>query len=168
MYFSNKRIKGLKIIFLDFDGVINGYSPTTFKIYDIAEKLKLIEILRKYHDIFGVHILKVYRLAQIVRHTGAKVVISSSWRRGFYYYNLEDHEKEPSSKDKTLEKMHFLFRRFGIQVIGITPTADTSEYNSHREFEIKKWLEDYPYNVASFVVLDDEVADLKGFRGGQD
>ena len=149
----------MKIIFLDIDGVLNGYNKFTCVIYNIAKQLHLLSLLRKHHDIFGVHETKVKRLSKIVKKTGAKIVISSSWR----YAWARRNDKDTTNDIKKLER---LFNKYNIEVIGITGTIPSELTSSHRELEIKKWLDDNKeLGIESFVVLDDEQFDLQRFIG---
>lgn len=78
-------------------------------------------------------------LACIVRRTDAKIVVSSSWRN----CSLLD----------TLKKR---LNDFSMSVFGITG------YNKNgiRGLEIKEWLDNHN-DIESFVILDDEVFDIK-------
>ena len=78
-------------------------------------------------------------LACIVRRTDAKIVVSSSWRN----CGLLD----------TLKKR---LNDFSMSVFDITG------YNKNgiRGLEIKEWLDNHN-NIESFVILDDEVFDIK-------
>lgn len=76
---------------------------------------------------------KVFMIRDICNLTGAKVVVSSSWRKLSKYPLIE-------------EKLVSL----GIHIVGITPDID-----GNRGDEIRKYLE---YNkVDDFVILDDDI-----------
>jgi hypothetical protein len=155
----------MRVIFLDIDGALNyrefiysrekrhksrGYRPATK-----AEK-QLQALVPE--DAFGDHLWmfraidgkKVRLLETLTQATGAKVVISSSWRRGL-------------SKDY----LGLYLKCFGLtaEVIGSTPTDlhCREEYvQLHEEFghtmrgwEIQEWLKGHP-EVSSYVILDDE------------
>ena len=81
----------IKYLFLDIDGVLNGYSRFTGICYKIFSKLHLLKFVKKHYDLFGVRTNKVKILSKIVKKTGAKVVISSSWRGGWFkpYFEKE-------------------------------------------------------------------------------
>lgn len=110
----------MKIIFLDFDGVITTYKSG----YSIdPEKVKL--------------------LLELVEKTGAKIVISSSWRS----HNIET----------TKEKLGNL--SFMEHVIDVTPRFTVRDYDGDywsvpRGMEINYWLN--KHDVDNYVILDDE------------
>ena len=103
----------MKVIFLDIDGVLNGYNKWNTLGFDISKFLHIEKFYKKIVEPFGVHERKVKRLAKIVKRTGAKIVMSSSWRFRYMNYcnaiKCEDNNsrKRPFSKD--LAKLHSLF-----------------------------------------------------------
>ena len=114
----------MKVIFLDFDGVIT--IPPKWNIN--ADKLKYIK--------------------QIVDATGAKIVISSSWRCGV-----------PPSLDLTIEKMlgrpkrcprNKMINWFIDNLYDVTPI-----YSSPRGKEIQEYLNQHP-DVENYVIIDDD------------
>lgn len=111
----------LKIIFLDFDGVI-----TTEKSgYSIDPE-------------------KVDLLHQIINETGAKIVISSSWR----------------TNDLESTKEQFKDTSFVNDIIGITRRLyiplGNDKWMVVRGVEIKEWLDNCDEDIKSYVILDDE------------
>lgn len=123
--FSIRPKPCVKILFLDVDGVLNsaqdGYS---------------IKLRTDSH-------LKFLRM--IVKSSGAKIVLSSSWRIGF----------TPASKN-LLQR----FKEYGLDLMDCTPELS----GSCRGDEIRQWLTDnsYDYDIENFVILDDE-ADMAEF-----
>ncbi len=115
----------MKVIFLDFDGVLNSeryvkeHGPTRMTI-DPA---------------------RMVLLKKLINATDAKVVLSTSWRR---HWSLVSEQC-----DKIGQEINALFRKNGIEIYDKIP-----ECSYKREKEIEKWLEDYP-QVKNFVVLDD-------------
>lgn len=112
----------MKIIFLDIDGVIStantGYSLD-------GEKIKLLH--------------------EIIDRTGAKIVLSSSWRK----HNLE------ATKEK------FKNTSFVDYIIGVTPRFNVQDNNGDyfsvpRGMEIDYWLDHCEEEIESYVILDDE------------
>ena len=118
----------MKTIFLDIDGVLN---------VDYDDK-----------DQFG-HIFRdeyVQNLKEIIEKTGAKIVISSTW------------------KDKGIERMLALWKERNLpgEIIDVTPDCvDVCESTNivyydqvKRGHEVKLWLDRHP-EVTQYVILDD-------------
>jgi hypothetical protein len=104
----------MKVIFLDIDGVLNcDKTPNPRKFPYIVDK-KLLARFKKLLD-----------------RTGAKVVLSSSWRC------------DPVGV--------FAARHWGIPFIDVCPDKP----RSRRSSEVTAWLADHP-DVTRFVVIDDE------------
>ena len=130
----------VKVIFLDFDGVI-----TTLKSGWSIDPEK-IDLLKK-----------------IIDATDAKIVVSSSWRRG----TLEGTIKELSGGiDCNGNSKSFPFCD---RIIGVTARIGGFRYNDEvnedgrkptvdipRGVEIQDWLENTDYDVESYVILDDD------------
>lgn len=143
----------MKIIFLDIDGVLNcrpknpkdkwpDFNPNDERAYglnpELAKNLKLI-----------------------LDKTGAKIVVSSSWR------NFDDYipwDMEGSWREKLAGMVGI--KKDGL-FVGDTPSLATtkmvidgkSEYVL-RGLEIKKWIEDNAKEDIKFCVLDDETVDI--------
>ena len=117
----------MKIIFLDFDGVLNS-----------------AKYLRGREE-YGVVIdpARMVLLKQIADATGAKIVLSTSWR--------EHWSKNQTECNGTGVLINNIFSNFGLQILDKTPMLRTA-----REAEIKSWLDDHP-EVENFVVLDDRL-----------
>lgn len=145
----------MKIIFLDIDGVLNGYNKWTYLVINISKALHVpTNTVRKILRIFEVKEIYVKRLNKIVKNTGAKIVMSSSWRHG--YWNTPYEEKYTDQK-----RLHDLLKKYRLEVIGITP----SNKDGKREDEINQWLHDTNLKIDKFVILDDESYDLQSFVG---
>ena len=115
-------MNAIKIIFLDFDGVLNGGEY----LANISEWLSFDALDKD----------KIQLVNRIIEETGAKVVISSSWRNGC---PLEEIEEE------------LIKRGFKGEIIGSTPSL-----TARRGIEIQAWMDGYPGEIRSFVILDDE------------
>lgn len=118
----------MKVIFLDVDGVLNGFSTT--KETTPAGYLFVEDKL-------------VARLQKIIESTGAQVVLSSSWR-------LEAKEftgKEVDGEDLTLLKEKL--DEFGISIIGMTCNR-----GAYRGWQIRRYLKEHP-EIDKWIVLDD-------------
>jgi len=130
-----------KIIFLDIDGVLN--SQQWYK--DNHHKYKLTD--KQYH--FDIEAVK--RLNSIITITDAKIVISSTWRRG-----------------KSIEWFNNYFKQIKLNgtVIGLTKHLFCHEFNTPRGVEIQmyyhdhynhpSYFEDFPSRLQSYVILDDD------------
>lgn len=142
------------IIFLDIDGVLNGYNYLSLLGWNIS----CIFHIQKWYNAhtknpFSVHEEKVRRLSKIVKKTNAKVVMSSSWRFAFWKVPYEE-------KDGRQKLLADLLKKYNIEVIGITPR---SYNNANRGEEIYSWLSHHQDMVKNFVILDDEDFDIKLF-----
>ena len=107
----------MKVIFLDVDGVLNS-----------ARDRFSTKLVSEYHFDF---------LKELVDATGAKIVLSSSWRIGF---NAMRHPEK-----NLLTKLESR----GLEIYDFTPIMTGT-----RGDEIREWLTTHP--VDSFVILDDE------------
>ena len=117
----------MKVIFLDFDGVIT-IPP---KWYIKADKLKYIK--------------------QIVDTTGAKIVISSSWRMK----SVEETIEKIIGRPKRCPRNKML-NWFINNLYDVTPwCADKKYYKTGRGGEIQTWLDNHP-EVNNYVILDDD------------
>lgn len=118
----------VKVVFLDFDGVLNSESF-------VRDYYRKSFLQREPAEIDPV---AVARLNRILEATGAVVCISSSWRL----------------LHKTEELVDFLKGTgFTGKVIGITPRLDAP-----RGMEIQEWMDTAPgyREIESFVILDDD------------
>lgn len=116
-----------KIIFLDIDGVLN---TDIYKNAVIEPEM-------------------VRNLKYIVEETNAQIVLSSSWKSGYYQTKFEQ------LKDERINLLIEELKRIGLSISGLTPFTDVLRGGANRPFEIKKWLERFP-TVESFVILDDQ------------
>lgn len=136
----------MKVIFLDIDGVLN--TSETFKIREeIHDKTGIWEIEI---DEFRVEYLK-----RIIDETGAKVVLSSTWKKDFENVNgkiIPIHEKG--------EGLLNILNKHGIELYDILKKG----YDISREDLITIWLNEHP-DVESFIIIDDETTHLKRFIG---
>ncbi len=114
----------MKVIFLDIDGVLNSD--------EYLDKVKNSDIQGIERDI---DVGKVKLLKRAIDETGARVVLSSSWR----YTRNARYLKE-------------LLANYEIRV-------DSTPYiQDIRGLEIKKWLSENQ-GVEDFIILDDEIFD---------
>ena len=124
----------MKVIFLDFDGVLN--------------------VIPQGHDDFGgvFHPEFVENLRRVLDETGAKLVISSTWRH------------------MGLERLNRMWkqRQYPGEIIGITPDLRWSddfegETKMVRGDEIQAYLHWYS-EITNYVILDDDTDMLKNQR----
>ncbi|NUQ73314.1 MAG: hypothetical protein HUU21_07145 [Polyangiaceae bacterium] len=121
----------MKVVFLDIDGVLN--------------RLALIGSGGRPLD--RLDAAAVSRLGEIVARSGAKVVISSSWRA-----------------HRTLDELRAMLSELGFsgEVIDKTPELEASLYGDPflvRAREIKAWIEAQREPIESYVILDDAYLD---------
>ncbi len=132
----------MKVVFLDVDGVLNSERYWD-RVRDTITDLDYMTGSGKLIDDEAVG-----RLNALIEATGAKVVVSSTWRR-----------------KRTVEELQALLasRGFAGDVVGKTAdyvdaavagVADAREVR--REHEIRHWLSTTDLNVDVFVILDDE------------
>ena len=115
-----------KIIFLDIDG------PMIPVRAFVLPGNKFGEGSAKCFDHVAVAMINT-----LVEFTGAKVVLSSSWRCHF-----------------TQEQMLVFFEREGLHITFHEDWATTWKFSSERCHEIKWWLDDYP-ETTHYVIIDD-------------
>ena len=117
----------MKIIFLDFDGVISTYEKGWR--FDV-EKLELLK--------------------EIVDKTDAKIVVTSSWKRGFTEVGnfIKSFYNKPRNKDL---KNVTIFDWFANSIYDITDNN-----GSWRGDEIQRWIDKHNEEIESYVILDDD------------
>ena len=129
----------MKIVFLDFDGVLNSHAY----IRTLDEKAR--------KGVVGLERAAVERLNRLLDHTGAHIVVSSTWR----------HNRTPEQLAELLHEAGFVYRS---KVIGRTPRWLSKSPGGiyaadSRGHEIQAWLDgadDYGITVDAFVILDDD------------
>ena len=115
----------MKVIFLDVDGVLNSNDYIEY-----TSKNNVKGILEEIDP------QKIDMLKQVLNITGAKIVVSSSWR------NI-----------RKFEKLRELFFLYGIRLDEKTPLI-----GNNRGLEIKQYLKEHA-NIEQYIILDDEVFD---------
>ena len=119
----------MKVIFLDVDGVLNDaltedLSPGGF---------------------IGIEDAKVRNLAAIVERTGAKIVLTSTWKDEWH---LDSSKNAPDGNylNECLAKR------------GLSIMDKTNDFTWNRGAGISDWLQAHP-DVQSWIVLDDTIYD---------
>lgn len=111
----------MDVIFLDFDGVLNSRRFRAARPGMIDEK----------HMTF---------LRRIVEETGARIVLSTSWRIHW--------DESPENRSETGREIDRILEKYGIEIIGkISDGRDKAH-------EIRHWLDGHP-DVGRYVILDD-------------
>ena len=125
---------GVKVIFLDFDGVLNSD-----------------EYVRRCGH-FGVILNpdKMELLKQLVEETGANIVLSTSWRE---HWNVTEE-----GCDAIGDQINQIFRRHKMYIYDKVPHRTYG-----RKKNIQSWLQEHP-DVTSYAVLDDQFLDGEGIR----
>jgi hypothetical protein len=151
----------MKVIFLDFDGVVNSWPH--LEAMEKGGEPPADDLEREYYALvpggedpdFWLWKYRMFSrekvglVGQIIARTGAKVVVSSSWRRAYDLHELQAFLRCHGLKDS--------------DVIDITPTdlhLNKELGYIPRGLEIRTWLDAHP-EVTAFVVLDDE-SDMDG------
>ena len=122
-----------KLVFLDLDGVINGNDEDS-----LYQKGKLSDDQELYSDVL------VERLNRLLDETGAKVVLSSTWRLGL-----------------SQEQIEYRLADIGIKCDCIGFTPNFYKY-SVRGNEIRAWIIDNEellgcdYRFRNYVIIDDD------------
>ncbi len=114
----------MKVIFLDVDGVLN-----SDEYFDKIKNLNVDGIQSE------IDVEKIKMLNMAINETGAKIVLTSSWR---YTRNAQELKK--------------LLSEYGI------PTDSTPFIQNKRGLEIKQYLLENP-DVENFIIVDDELFD---------
>lgn len=127
----------MKVIFLDIDGVVNCWNTKE----------------RAPSRVVGVEQRLISHIKKIIEATGAKIVLSSTWRKAWAFH-LND--------DKDWGYLRDEFAKQGIDFFDYTP----SRKDSRRGKEIEEWLENTKHKIYSYVVIDDEIFDIRNFHKG--
>ena len=127
----------MKVIFLDVDGVLNTHKTT--RRLDCCNEFTFVDAR------------KVLRLRDIVERTGAKLVLSSTWRLGA--------DKDAFFLEReALRELVAEFRRVRCPLwFDVTPYLPRAK----RWQEINAWL--ITHDTDDFIILDDVGEELKPF-----
>lgn len=136
----------MKIIFLDIDGVLN--------------------VISQGHDEYGAifHQHFMDNLKRIIDETGAKIVISSSWRKSGLK-EMRNLWKHRNIAGEIIDVTPSLYLQKGGSIcfwndkLSRKPTEKINGYSIPRGCEIEYWLnlEKDNYDIESYVILDDDV-----------
>ena len=120
---------GMKVIFLDIDGVLN---HEKFFMEHIEEM-----------EQFPVDPECVRRVRDIVDATGAVIVLTSSWRMGW--------SRNSGEMDDLCRRLVEIMAESGLEIYDRTSWLR----NGDRGQEIREWIRNAPAKVERFVILDD-------------
>jgi histidinol phosphatase-like enzyme len=122
-----------KIIFMDFDGCLNSgkyFSSLNEGFDDPINQLDPVAISR---------------LNKITDATGAKIVVSSTWRLAFI------------NREQPLTSLQNCLKSYGItgEIIDMTPNKPNAVRN-RRGKEIQSWIDAHYSLIEKFVIIDDD------------
>ncbi len=117
----------MKVIFLDFDGVLNSVQ------YDRSRR----------DDQGNIDETRLALLKELLERTQAEIVLTTSWRTHW--------EKEKSRCDSIGDEINAVFERWGLAIFDKTPEINGAD----RALEISTWLQTCSQQVTGFVILDD-------------
>lgn len=148
----------MKIIFLDIDGVLNCEQTFLDRIYKTENNEPLSEFYEMQKGqgyMLDIDEEKVQILGEITKITGAKVVLSSSWRADW-------KDGKDNLRFLTSKALQYLFDKYSIDIIGITPYIN-NRISRRREDEIKEYLNHHK-DIEYFCVIDDDTEDLQTLK----
>jgi hypothetical protein len=144
----------MKVIFLDFDGVVNSQNWYKRRVDEVG-----MDDVHSQYPFYEIDPEAVKRINFIIEKTGAKVVVSSTWRHG---RSVED-------LTKILQ-----FAGFNGEIVDVTPhMGGIKGYTVPRGCEIEQWLEQKNFKrinwsiarlrekvekseVKNYIILDDD------------
>jgi len=133
----------MRVIFLDFDGVLNSYAPRPKVAPYVVNGL------------IGLYPEKIEILNKIIAETKASIVVSSAWRVG-----------------KSIDDLRTVLADAGFKYPQLIIGKTGQHYNKDflhlaRGLQISDWLADgesfYDIKVDEFIVIDDESPGLTEF-----
>lgn len=126
----------MKVIFLDVDGVLN--SEEDLIVYRKKNNIEGCIFYQEVED------RPLQLLKEIVDHTDAKIVVTSSWRIG-----CKRKDGQIVGR-KQYTKLTNRLKEYGMDIYDITPLLR----NLDRGDEIREWLSNN--SVDNFIILDDD------------
>lgn len=119
----------MKVIFLDIDGVLNS------REYDRH---------RNWNELTNIDETRMPLVKEIVEKTGAKIVLSSTWRDGW-------NENEALC-DEDGRYINDIFKKFNLSIYSKTPDFGLAAV---RRDEVAAWLQETEDTIENFVIIDD-------------
>jgi hypothetical protein len=137
----------MNYIFLDIDGVMNNQDDWLNKAKNNLEGFKD-------HKMFCDKAWEL--LSQLCKTTGAKIILSSSWRLSF---SMKGNEVVLRNKEcNWSQKLLDYFKKYEIEVVGLT-----TNFYDHRGKQIIEYVKYNLFLTDKWVVLDDEICDIEGY-----
>lgn len=118
----------MKILFLDFDGVVSTFE----KGWRLDEE-------------------KLFLLKEIIDKTNAKIVVSSSWKVGYNNVDKFIETLGGRRKSETIKNNGNMYQWFCNNIYDITDSN-----GSWRGDEIQRWIDAHKEEIESYVILDDD------------
>ena len=125
----------MKVIFLDIDGVLN-CSDSKSECFGYT----------------GIDNVRIKRLRRIVEETGAKLILTSTWKEHWY--------KESFNKPLQDELANYLDRKFKRERLSILDK--TADIDDSRSKGILQALA--KYSIEQFLIIDDKIFDYNEFQ----
>ena len=137
----------MNYIFLDIDGVMNNRSDWISKVDNNTEQFRS-------HRMFCDTAWQM--LSDVVKETGAKIILSSSWRTSL----IQEGEtiKPKRFREASVSKLLEYFSNYNIPLVGLT----TGRYD-YRGKQIIEYVNSHFTLEDKWIVLDDEVCDIRGY-----
>lgn len=133
----------MKLVFLDFDGVVTNYNEE-FGSYITHEP-----------DLYGPSLSCVERLRQLCEETGARIIISSNWRK-FAEDGLASFWTHPSNQRTVQNPLPKLKQCLGDLIIEALPKIR----HMTKSAVLEMWFNENPqYRGLKYVILDDDLAE---------
>lgn len=131
----------MKLIFLDIDGVMNSFE--THADPNMPHEAWNPELMARLGLSLNIYPIFVERINKITEETGARIVISSSWRIGYL----------AEWADVVIYLHNCGLKGF---IVGRTPWKNMEDCFATRGEEINGWFEQHPNEkIESFIVIDD-------------
>lgn len=134
----------MKVLFLDFDGVLNSHQSAVFWHNKRDQSKWENEMYTSWHGTLKEYIAQEFcpiamsNIEEVIRRVpDLKIVVSSSWRNG--------------ETPETLKKILHPSKLIGDAIIDTTPYF----WGKPRGTEIQDWLDRHP-QVTNYVIIDDD------------